>query len=156
MRTDCKIDNRKVICKNSTLIGHSTNVCKAGDFFTYCTDGAQTHLARSLGRVSAPSLSPNDSPIKGYILAMVLSNDATFAFERWVNPDDVLSVNPVPTHMAAFFFAPTIPYDAEMIRRLGEHGTLSDEFIENAAHHVAAWNAGVSPAAFNAGIKKES
>jgi hypothetical protein len=143
MRTDCKIDNRKVICKNSSLIGYSTNVVKAGDFFTYTDHNRnQIQMARSLGRVSAPALSANEKPINGYILALVLSGDGTFAFERWVNPDDVQSVMPLPTKMTAFFFAPTIPYDAQTMRRLGEHGTLADEFIDKARQRVAEWRRG--------------
>jgi hypothetical protein len=69
---------------------------------------------------------------------MVLHASAGFAFERWVNPDDITEAyDTAPTDMVAFFFAAKLPYDAVTMRRLMEHGTLSDQFVGHHAERVA-------------------
>lgn len=138
MSTDCKIDNRKVACSNASLIAGGTYFLKAGMLFTYET-GAGIAVARSLGRVSASASQAGGLAVDGWILAMVLSDDCSFVFERWVNPADVRRIIASPSKMAAFFFAPELAYDAQMIRRLMAYGTLSEAYVEKAAERVEMW-----------------
>lgn len=138
MRRDCTIDNNRVIAPNASLLGSGTNVVKAGKFFTY-DDGHRTHLARSLGRVSAPALSDDIPAVKGYVLAMVLAEDATSAYERWVAPRSITRVIDVPTAFAAFFFADPIPYDAKTMQRLMDYGCVCERYVHKAAEQVGKW-----------------
>jgi hypothetical protein len=139
MRTDCTIDGRQVICRNASLLGYSTCRARVGCFFVYYDEAGTNHLARMLGRVAfAPAIGRGEKPIKNFILAMVLTSWAQSAMERWVDPATVLAVyEKPPTNLAAFFFQPKLPYDAQTMRRLMEHGTVSDEYIERHAERVA-------------------
>lgn len=146
MRTDCTIDNRKIPCPNSTRWGGGgKGACKAGDMILYrepWEGGAHGHrLARVLGRVSAPAIGDDKTPVKGWALAMALSDDASHGYERWINPSDITLVINTPSAFAAFFFQPTLPYDAQTMRRLMAYGSMCDRFIGNAAENVAAWQA---------------
>src|SRR5882724_8682360 len=96
MRTDCTIDGRAIPCPNAMFMGSNRGSAKPGDCILYKeyrgTDGAYgTRLARVLGRVSAPELS-FAKPVKGYALAMALSDDATDGYERWIDPADIVQV----------------------------------------------------------------
>lgn len=132
MRKDCVIDNRRVACPNSSTIGYAKRHCKRGDLFIYDNEAGRP-LARSLGRVTCEG--------KSYILAMVLSGDATFAFERWIDPALVREVIDVPTDLAKFFFAKRLPYDAQTMRELMEHGTVSQRYIRAHKARAAAFKA---------------
>lgn len=139
MRTDCKIDN--VAVKARKAEGVST--VKAGTCFIYSPDGtmSQWQFARSLGRVTAPALEGDRGPVDGWVLAMHLAQDGSSIYERWINPDWIMRVFPVPTKTAAFFFAETIPFAANTIRRLIEYGCMCERYIDGAAHTVAEWAA---------------
>lgn len=123
------------------MIGFSTVTARVGCYFAY-RDGECVSLARMLGRVNAPG-GWGEKPIKNYILAMVLGMEGTHAFERWVDPDTVTRIcSEGPPHkLAAFFFQPKLPYDVHMMRRLMEHGTVSDSYIEQHAERVAMFKA---------------
>lgn len=142
MRTDCALDGRQVLCRNASTIGYSSVFLRVGMPFTF-RDGEETRTARMLARVKyAPQLAHNEKPIKNWILAMVLSPMGTHCYERWVNPDDVTQTHPeAPTKLAAFFFAPKLPYDVHTMRRLMAHGTIADSYIDNAPERVADWQA---------------
>lgn len=133
MRTDCKIDNRQIICPNASLLGYGTCKMKAGKCFTY---GTEDHIARSLGRVTALETIDNRRVEKSYVLAAVLYH-GQFMTERWVDPKDVREIFDVPAKIAAFFYQPKLPYDAHTMRRLMEHGTMSEHFVEHHADRVA-------------------
>lgn len=139
MRTDATIDNKAIPCPNATFFAGGRGKAKAGDMIT-CNHSGATRMARILGRVSAPALSGDDGPTVGWALVMMLSNDGSFAYERWINPADITRVYDAPTNMAAFFFAPTLPYDAHTMRRLMEHGTTMERYITSADERVKGWN----------------
>jgi hypothetical protein len=100
----------------------------------------QKRVARSLGRIAW--CDRDGENCVGFVLAMELSQDATFAYERWINPDDITAIFDAPTAMAAFFFAAELPYSPDMIRRLLDYGTVSDRYVNNAAARVEAWASG--------------
>jgi hypothetical protein len=139
MRTDATIDGKQVICRNASLLGYSTRRARVGCFFVYYEEDGSNHVARMLGRIAhAPGLPPERKPIKNHILAMALMSWAQSAAERWIDPATVIAVyEKPPTRLAAFFFAEKLPYDAHTMRRLMEHGTLQDQFIEHHAERVA-------------------
>lgn len=144
MRTDCTIDGKQVICRNATLIGFATCKARVGSYFVY-HDGTEQRMARMLGRIAfAPALPDIDGKygtgakhIKNHILAMVWFPMGHCA-ERWIDPADVIEcyANP-PADIAAFFFAPKIPYDAQTMRRLMEYGTCSSGRAANIPEQVA-------------------
>ncbi len=76
---------------------------------------------------------------------MMLSDDSTFAYERWIAPEEVTRVFDSPSKFAAFFFAPKLPYDRSTMRRLMEYGTVSESYIDNAPGHVVRWKQGIAP-----------
>ena len=128
-------DNRRVIARNATLLGFATRKIKAGTFFVY-NDAGQLRAARSLGRIASCDSDGDDCT--GFVLAMVLHASAGFAFERWVNPDDITEAyDAPPAAMAAFFFVPALPYDAQTMRRLMEHGAIQNQFVDQHANRVA-------------------
>ena len=139
MRHDATIDGRAIVCANSSTLGYSRVTARVGCCFVYREyhDEARTHyqlrLARMLGRVKyAPALTGDTGPAKNLILALALSDDGRFGYERWVRPEDVSEIyDTPPTAFAAFFFAPKIPHDVHMMRRLMEYGTMSDSYIAN-------------------------
>lgn len=133
MRTDCKVDNVRVICPNASLLGYGTRKMKAGKCFTY---GTEDHVARSLGRVTVLENVDNRIVEKSYVLAAVLFH-GQFMTERWVDPKDVREIFEAPTKIATFFYQPKLPYDAHTMRRLMEHGTMSEHFVEHHAERVA-------------------
>lgn len=143
MSRACTIDGRKVPCPNASLIAGARGAAKPGDMLVWNDPGfpGRKTLARMLGRVTAPADGPDVPAIKGWILAMVLSEDASFAYERWINPADVARVYDSPAKLAAVFFAPKLPHDARTMLRLIEHGTMSDRFIDFAPERVAEWKA---------------
>jgi hypothetical protein len=136
MRTDMNLDGRQVLCPHASLIGYSSNMARVGYFFTYAEDD-QIKYARMLARISwAPQIG-NDKPIKNWILAMVLSMNASSAYERWVDPATVREVyEKPPTKLTTFFFQPILPYRVEVMRRLIEHGTLQEQFMDSAEERV--------------------
>ena len=135
MRTDCKIDNRRVIAPNASLLAGRGRIVKAGYAFTY-DNGGGVGIARSLGRVTTTG-ADGDS-VSGFVLAMVLSQGATHAFERWIDPASITAVFESPSKLAAFFFAPAIPYDAQVMRRLMAYGTICERYIDSAPATAAA------------------
>lgn len=126
MRTDCTIDRKQVICRNSSHIGFSKVKARVGDIVVY-GDGSQTQFeTRNVGRVIgrivyAPALDANEQPIRNWLLVAVLSNDLTFVMERWVNPEHVTQVfepQEKTQKMLAFFFSPDFKKEsAHTLRR---------------------------------------
>lgn len=141
MRTDAVIDARQVICKNASLIGFGTLKARVGSFLTY-EDSAGMHYARMLARIKyAPALAGDEAPIRNWLLCAVLSRYGSNIGEHWVNPDWVRTIELVPTRTAEFFFAPKLQYTANMYRRLIEHGTLQEHYIDQHAERVAEFKA---------------
>lgn len=132
MRTDCKINTRSVKCPNARLIGFGLGVANVGNLIVYkefhADDSYSTRTARMIGRVSAPQLDPEGDEIKGWLLVLALSDDCTALYERWVNPQWVVEVREVPTTLLRFFAQPTLP-PADVLRRKGESGYLSEHYL---------------------------
>jgi hypothetical protein len=68
--------------------------------------------------------------VKGFALVAALSDDCTHAYERWIDPADILEVREVPSAFAAFFFGATLPKAQEM-RRAMEYGSICERFISD-------------------------
>lgn len=138
MRTDVTIDGRYIPCPNATRLGFCKWRAQVGDLIVYDECGDHLRMARVLGRIAyAPALEGDKGPIKGWALVMALSEDGSLAYERWVDPAKIKIVIESPAKFAAFFFAPKLPYDAHTMRRLMEHGTMSEQYVEHAAERAA-------------------
>lgn len=155
MRTDVTIDGRQVPCPNASLLAFGRGAARPGDLISYdeehCADlgancGSHRHsiqqrTARVLGRVTA-----SDLPAPR-ILVLALSDCSTFAYERWVEPARVRRVQRMTdgdrdvAAFAALFFARKLPGDANEMRRLADHGTLSASHVGRVAERLAEWRA---------------
>lgn len=95
MRTDATIDRRQVRCPNASYLGYDKWIAQVGDLIRF-NEGAETRVGRMIGRVAyAPRLDGDSAPVKDYILAAVLSPTLDYVAERWVNPADVVQVQPI-------------------------------------------------------------
>ena len=89
MRTDAQIDRKQVYLPNASTLGFGKWKAQHGDVVLY-TQNDQNCIGRVAGRVHyAPSLEPNEKPIKDYLLVIQLGSRLDFSYERWVNPADV-------------------------------------------------------------------
>ena len=135
-KADLQIDRKLVICPNASTLGYGKWKAQLGDIIVYQESTYEakdlstkvnphnhTRVARVIGRVAyAPPLESDEKPIRNYLLVSALSEDLTFAMERWVNPEDVIRIyNPEVTktqNFLAFFFSPEMPtYSADELRQ---------------------------------------
>ena len=132
MRTDCIIDSRPIPCPNADVTGYGLAEANVGNligYTEYYEDGTTgRRVARVLGRVSAPKLSSTDRAVKGFALVMALSDDCTHAYERWVDPADILTVRTVPTQLLEFFARPVLP-ETQSLRLKMQQGYVVDQFL---------------------------
>ncbi len=143
MRNDATIDGRKVICPNATLLGFATLTARVGSFLIYRDSSGACHYARMIGRVAyAPALAGDAGPVKNFILGMVLSSSMQGAFERWIDPLSVIEVHDTPPAALLAFFAGPLPCDAQTLRRVMEHGTVQDQFIDQVPARIAQFKKG--------------
>ena len=132
---------KQVICKNSSCIGHSSNVAKPGYWLTYKINGA-TATARVLGRIDATD---EGIPCVGYLAVVRLHFGGTFAGIAWVHPDEVTDVyqNPPAELFAWITGAEWVKnkHDIARIVAMSEHGTLSESYIASRNDPEKAYNA---------------
>lgn len=139
MRTDCKIDGKRILCRNVSILGSDLGYFAVpGNMVLYHYGDGATRIGRVIGRVSAPALGEQEE-IKGYALVLELAHGAEFCYERWINPDDITRIFNAPSEFAAWFFQEHLPYDAKTLRRLSEYGTLCERYISKTPSRVKAW-----------------
>jgi hypothetical protein len=155
-----ELSDRAVKCPNALDHDQQTRYgvkAKTGAWVTYketYTDGSsQTRHGRVLGRVAARAIADDVKDIDGHLSVLALSDNMQHAYIRWIDPKDVteVSVNP-PAALLAWVLQPQLP-DADMVHKLSAYGTLSSSYINLADHHINAWKHGVSPAAWDAGLR---
>lgn len=149
-----EVSERKVRCPNVPNYGCDV---RPGYWITYreaYTDGtAGKRVARVLGRIEwAEPVSHETDDVRGYLSVLACSDDLHHAFPRWVNPDDVLTALERPPAAMLAFLSADLP-KPDMVHRLSEYGTLSESYVANAAHHIEAFKLGVSPSAYDHGIR---
>lgn len=134
---DATIDGRAVPCPNASLLGYGMGKAKVGHFLLYDSTGtAGSGFARMIGRVAYASPTKDTPAIKNWILALVMSSTGCSAYVRWIDPTTVQYVSDSPSRFAEFFFQKTLPFGRDMLVRLAEHGTLSEQYVEHAAERV--------------------
>lgn len=105
MRKDAKLSKVPVVCPNAVTAGFSTRTVMPGAFLEYKEhheDGTcGVRIARAVGRIDASGT--DGPPVRGFICAVALSDDGTFCYERWIKPEDVISVKPACPNFFAFF-----------------------------------------------------
>jgi hypothetical protein len=142
MRTDAKIDRYSVTCPNASQLGYHKVKAEFGDIVVYrerFQDGNDPpRVGRVAGRVHyAPALEPNEEPIEDYLLVIVLADDLSFCFERWINPTDVVSVHS-PSHpdrklaeLRTFFISPEFrQYSPAQLREWSASGYATPELAQ--------------------------
>jgi len=125
MRTDIKIDSRAIKCPNTSHIGFDLPVANVGNLIVYRESATSTRVARVLGRVSTL-----DKTVRGFALVMALSDDCSHAYERWIDPKDIIQIRNVPTDVLAFFGMQTLP-DVKTVRQQLDNGTISENYLKN-------------------------
>ena len=134
MRTDAIIDKRQVKVPYSSHIGFSKWRAQVGDLILF-TEGGRTVTGRMIGRVHyAPAL--GETPIiRDYILCVCLNDALDYTFERWVNPIDVVQVEPMTDEHArkrievtAWFLSDLKRESAEELRRTVEYGAIPPKY----------------------------
>lgn len=114
-RQDVTKNKKQTLCRNSTLLGYSTNVLRTGDLFVYneprYTAGKPKSLTvfpilgRCHGQIK-PKKALGKEKIQWYILAQVADKSMTTTFERWIEPKDVTEIIPqiyANKHILDFF-----------------------------------------------------
>lgn len=98
MRKDVIIDRQQVRCKNASHLGFDKAKAQVGDIVIYRDDNDTSHIGRMIGRIRyAPGI--GGSPvIRNHILAVVLGERIDCTFERWINPDSVISIQSIRNH----------------------------------------------------------
>jgi len=88
------------------------------------------------------------------ISVLALADNHQHAYVRWVKPEDVTEVSEHPPAKLLAWITGPLP-NAERVHQLAHYGTLSESYIDNVQHHVHAWDHGVSPCAWDAGVRKD-
>lgn len=94
MRTDVTIDKKQVHCPNTSRLGFDKSKAQVGDLILF-SEGERIITARMIGRIAYAPQCAETPPIRGWILAICLNDSLDHTFERWVNPADVLRVEPL-------------------------------------------------------------
>lgn len=95
MRTDARIDRRAVKLPYRSTLGFDKLIARVGDMVLYrehYMDGthSDSRIARVAGRVKhAPALEGDSKPVRNFLLVITMSEDLTYAMERWIDPVDV-------------------------------------------------------------------
>lgn len=134
MRTNVRIDNVAVPAPNASTLGFAKRKVKRGDVFTY-NDGTCQRIARSLGRITAPAEGSAPS-VSEFVLAMVIGNDCSFAFERWIDPKDITEIVNCPTKFMQWFFQPDLPYPPQVMRNVLASGAACERYLDNASKYA--------------------
>jgi hypothetical protein len=127
-----EVSERKTHCPNARLTGHCTSSARVGALITYSYGVESASIARVLGRVET-------GECRGHMLVLRLSDDATFAYLRFVDPETVLTIRSAPTKFAAFFFGAKLP-PADVTVKLANYGTLCEDHIDGLPERLAKWS----------------
>jgi hypothetical protein len=134
-RKDATLDSAPVFCNNASRI-HKHSAAP-GDLLTFNTGDGKVHLARVVGRVSAPARPcskhwgrepvPCDyctPEVKDWLCVVVLADDMNHAYEVWVDPDWVRNIEKVTIGHLSFWEA-FLTRDPHELMRLAECGSLN-------------------------------
>lgn len=123
------LDNKAIPCPNvmaRTVL--TRGAAKRGDMIQFRVwSVGPLMLGRVMGRIA--TCDDDGENCIGYACVMVLSECAETCYIRWVNPFHIYRVMDVPTKVPAFFFKPTLPDNATLIREM-ERGSISERFID--------------------------
>ena len=131
-----RYDLKQVICKNSSHIGHSSNVARPGSWITIDTG----RTARVLGRI-AETDGPNDCV--GWLAVITLY--ARSAGIAWIDPHDVRECyGTPPVNLMDWLTSPDwvkSKQDIHHIIAMDQHGTTQEQFIATRHDPDKAYNA---------------
>ena len=140
-----RYDMRQVVCRNSSLIGYSTNIAKPGYWIASRSDvEGETRLGRVLGRIAETDRLGGTDCV-GWLAVVGLGIEATHAFVRWINPADVIACyEKSPAALLSWLTGDEWVRSKRDIARLvamSEYGTMSEKFIASRNDPDKAYNA---------------
>lgn len=137
-----KYDMRRVICKNSSCIGNSSNIAKPGFWIVYCDDSGKQYAGRVLGRIAETDRDGKDCA--GHLAVMRLHTGMRSAGIAWVHPDSVRDVyEHPPAALLEWITGPEWVKSAADIARIiamDQHGTTCESFIDSRHAPDKAYN----------------
>jgi hypothetical protein len=126
-----KYSAKKVYLPNSSRVGYDVSHAKPGHWIVYQCSGVR-FTGRVLGRVDR-TCSDGMEDCAGWIAALVLSEDMSSAFVRWVAPEWVLRcLKAPPRELLAWITGDEWPKRAADIPRMlamQDHGTCCESYI---------------------------
>jgi hypothetical protein len=131
-----KYSAKKVLLRKASTIGYGMHYAKPGNWVTWNEEESGQRTGRVLGRIecAAYEIGLGTEDCKGWLAVMQLSDDATHAYVRWVNPDWVQTCyEQPPAKLLAWITGDDWPKRAADIPRLlamQHYGTCSEEYIE--------------------------
>lgn len=144
------LSDRAVPCPNARDYDRQSTYgvkAKTGMWVTYNDGDSAVRYGRVLGRVDADG-SDDVERIDGHLSVLVLADNHQHAYIRWIDPTDVLEVGTtLPSKLLAWMTGP-MP-TADIVHKLSAYGTLSERYADKIAHHVEAFEQGMSPIAYD-------
>lgn len=141
---------KQVICRNSSLLGFSSNLAKPGYWVAWRDSPVvgqplpELRIGRVLGRIEEAE-GYNLPKCAGFLAVVALTMECTHAGVRWVNPADVTQCyEKPPAELLAWLTGDAWVKNKNDIARIvamSEHGTLSDRYIANRDNPDQAYNA---------------
>lgn len=124
-----KITRRKITCFQCSTLGFSKYVAETGDWITYkehCADNSyHPRHARVVGWVKAPfqkgSEPQYDCLAFEGVCVVALNDDATSCFERWIKPEDIISIHMTAPNFLQYFASA----DPKELLAASEYGSAS-------------------------------
>lgn len=136
---DCK----RVICKNSSGLGYSSNVAKPGYWIAFKGGSGEQCIGRVLGRIAETDRQGADCA--GCLAVIRLHMESTHAGIAWVNPNDVTHCyEKPPADLLAWITGSEWVKNKGDIARIiamAQHGTTSESFIATRNDPEKAYNA---------------
>lgn len=127
-----KYDMRQVICKNSSIIGYSSNIAKPGHWVMWRDIGFRS-VGRVIGRIAETDRGGENCA--GYIAVMRLTTELTHAMVAWVNPLFVTHCYAQPPQDLLTWITGSewVRSKADIARlvAMAQHGTTADQYIAN-------------------------
>ena len=136
-----RYDMRKVICKNASCIGSSSNVARPGYWVTW-TEANRTFTGRVLGRIAETDR--DGANCSGYLAIVRLHSGMQSAGICWVHPDSVSDCwQKPPAALLTWITGDEWVSNKDDIARIvamSEHGSMQEQFIANRGDPEHAYN----------------
>lgn len=142
-----KYSAKKVYLSRASRIGFGLTHAKPGNwvrFVSHNYNGSRnSHVGRVIGRIDETDRDGENCA--GHLAVMQLSDDATHAYVRWVDPAHVLDCYEKPPRALLQWITgddwPKSGTDAPRLIAMAEHGTCSETYIASRQSPDKPYNA---------------